>query len=249
MQCGPSVARVVDERAHRICHELARAGSGGSRQDRPGGGNVWIEPIVPHVPIDDDRHPVVNLVDRRAAVRIDESANRVKLSRRGDVVAGLDLGRFAEPKGVAQVICRRCECRPSAHDSPAAKDSASPRKVRRAELAYRPMTSCIFCNIAAKTTPAQILFEDAHVVAFRDVRPVAPMHALVIPKAHVSGVHQADAETIGRVVWAARNVAEQLGLAASGYRLVVNEGENGGQSVFHLHCHVVGGRPLGWPPG
>ncbi len=113
-------------------------------------------------------------------------------------------------------------------------------------------TGCLFCNIVAKTTPAQIVFEDDHVLAFRDLRPVAPTHALVIPRKHITGVHDAtaeDVEMLGRVMLAARDVAEKLGLAGSGYRLVVNQGANAGQSVLHLHCHVLGGRPMGWPPG
>jgi histidine triad (HIT) family protein len=110
---------------------------------------------------------------------------------------------------------------------------------------------CLFCNIVAKTTPAQIVFENDHVVAFRDIRPVAPTHALVIPKKHIVGAHEAtgdDAATLGQVLLAARDVAEKLGLASGGYRLVINQGPDAGQSVFHLHCHVIGGRQMGWPP-
>ena len=113
-------------------------------------------------------------------------------------------------------------------------------------------TGCLFCNIVERKTSAQIVLENEHVVAFKDIRPVAPTHVLVIPKKHVKGVHEAaaaDADLLGRVVLAAREVAEQLGLAASGYRLVINQGPDAGQSVFHLHCHVVGGRPMAWPPG
>jgi histidine triad (HIT) family protein len=111
--------------------------------------------------------------------------------------------------------------------------------------------SCLFCNIVARSTPAQIVFENDHVLAFRDVRPVAPVHALVIPKKHITGVHDGspeDAALLGQVLLGARDVAEQLGLAEGGYRLVVNQGPDAGQSVFHLHCHVLGGRPMGWPP-
>jgi histidine triad (HIT) family protein len=112
--------------------------------------------------------------------------------------------------------------------------------------------ACLFCNIAARTTPAQIVFENDHVLAFKDIRPIAPTHALVIPKRHVGGVHDAtgaDAGLLGQVLLAARDVAEQLGLAEGGYRLVINQGPDAGQSVFHLHCHVLGGRPMAWPPG
>jgi len=114
------------------------------------------------------------------------------------------------------------------------------------------MPGCLFCNIIAKTIPADIVFENDHVVAFRDIRPVAPVHALVIPKQHLTGIHEAtpaEAAMLGQVLLAARDVAEKLGLATGGYRLVVNQGPDAGQSVFHLHCHVLGGRPLGWPPG
>jgi histidine triad (HIT) family protein len=114
------------------------------------------------------------------------------------------------------------------------------------------MTTCLFCNIVARTTPAQIVFENDHVVAFTDIRPVAPAHALVIPKKHIDGVHDAapaEALALGHMLLAAREVAEQLGLADSGYRLVINQGRDAGQSVLHLHCHVLGGRPMAWPPG
>ena len=111
---------------------------------------------------------------------------------------------------------------------------------------------CLFCNIVTRKTPAKIVFENEHVVAFTDIRPVAPSHVLVIPKKHLSGIHDAqagDVEVLGQVMLAARDVAEQLGLASSGYRLVVNQGPDAGQSVFHVHCHVLGGRALAWPPG
>jgi len=84
------------------------------------------------------------------------------------------------------------------------------------------------------------------------VRPVAPVHALVIPKKHLTSLHDAtpdDAALLGRFMLAAREVADKLGLGASGYRLVVNTGPDGGQSVFHVHVHVLGGRPMTWPPG
>jgi histidine triad (HIT) family protein len=114
------------------------------------------------------------------------------------------------------------------------------------------MTACLFCNIVAKKTPADVVFEDDRVLAFRDIRPVAPVHALVIPKAHIAGIHDAkpvDVEALGRVLLAARDVAEKLGLSTGGYRIVINEGADAGQSVFHLHAHVIGGRSLAWPPG
>lgn len=111
---------------------------------------------------------------------------------------------------------------------------------------------CLFCNIVEKKTPAQIVLENEHVVAFKDIRPVAPTHALVIPKRHIAGVHDAgpaDAALLGELVLAARDVAEKLGLEKGGYRLVINQGPDAGQSVFHVHCHVLGGRSMAWPPG
>jgi histidine triad (HIT) family protein len=114
------------------------------------------------------------------------------------------------------------------------------------------MASCIFCNIALHVTPAPIVFENDQIVAFRDLRPVAPTHVLVIPKRHITGIHEAtsdDTLMLGQVLLGARDVAEKLGLAEGGYRLVINQGPDAGQSVFHLHCHVIGGRSMAWPPG
>jgi histidine triad (HIT) family protein len=114
------------------------------------------------------------------------------------------------------------------------------------------MSDCLFCKIVEKKIPAEILLESAEVLAFRDIRPAAPQHALVIPKVHVAGVRDVGPEgaaMLGLLVLTAREVAERLGLGDDGYRLVVNQGRDGGQSVFHLHCHVIGGRPLAWPPG
>ncbi len=114
------------------------------------------------------------------------------------------------------------------------------------------MSGCLFCKIVSKEIPAQVVHENDHVVAFRDVRPVAPTHVLVIPKKHIVGMHEAtreDVTTIGEVFLAARDVAEKLGLHETGYRVVANNGADAGQSVYHLHVHVLGGRPMAWPPG
>lgn len=111
---------------------------------------------------------------------------------------------------------------------------------------------CLFCNILEKKIPADVVYEDEHALAFRDIRPVAPTHVLVIPKRHMAAIHEvteADAETLGRLLVAARKVADQLGLTADGYRLVINDGDAAGQTVHHIHVHVLGGRPLSWPPG
>lgn len=111
--------------------------------------------------------------------------------------------------------------------------------------------SCLFCKIIAREVPAKIAYEDEHVLAFHDIRPAAPTHVLVIPKKHIVGIGEAtpeDVDALGQVMLAGRKVAEALGVS-DGYRLVVNNGENAGQSVLHLHLHVLGGRPLAWPPG
>lgn len=111
--------------------------------------------------------------------------------------------------------------------------------------------SCLFCKIVAREIPAQIVYESEHAVAFRDIRPVAPTHVLVIPKKHVASIDEAadeDALMLGNLLLAARDVAKQEGLTG-GYRLVTNNGADAGQSVFHVHVHVLAGRPLAWPPG
>jgi histidine triad (HIT) family protein len=112
--------------------------------------------------------------------------------------------------------------------------------------------SCIFCDIAAGRLPADIVYRDEQVVAFRDRRPQAPVHILVIPHAHLSGPLALDAAheaLAGRLIAVAGEVARQEGFADAGYRLVLNQGRDGGQSVFHVHLHVLAGRRMGWPPG
>jgi|ERR1700733_1469301 histidine triad (HIT) family protein len=111
---------------------------------------------------------------------------------------------------------------------------------------------CLFCKIVRREISAEVVLEDDEVLAFKDVRPVAPSHALVIPKKHLTSIHEAetaDGALLGRMMLAAQEVAEKLGLGSSGYRLVINTGPDAGQSVFHLHMHVLGGRTLAWPPG
>jgi histidine triad (HIT) family protein len=111
---------------------------------------------------------------------------------------------------------------------------------------------CLFCKIVAGEIPAQIVLEGPTVVAFRDVNPQAPVHALVVPRDHVR-----DAAAVGGehgallvdLVAAANRIAATEAIASSGYRLVLNVGPDAGQTVFHLHLHVLGGRPMGWPPG
>ena len=111
------------------------------------------------------------------------------------------------------------------------------------------MADCIFCKIAAHEIPAQIVHEDDDVVVFRDLRPVAPFHVLVIPKRHVDSLAQSDPALAGRVAAAAAKAAAEAGYSESGYRVVTNVGPDAGQSVAHLHFHVLAGRSLAWPPG
>lgn len=111
---------------------------------------------------------------------------------------------------------------------------------------------CIFCRIVSGEIPATIIAEDDACIAFRDLNPQAPVHVLVVPRRHLSSLDAAgpgDADTLGRVALLAARVARDTGIARSGYRTVVNSGADAGQSVFHLHLHLLGGRVLGWPPG
>ena len=111
---------------------------------------------------------------------------------------------------------------------------------------------CLFCKIAAKQIPAKILFEDDDLVAFHDINPGAPTHVLVIPKEHIVSISDGKPEhttLLGKLLLATARVAEETGIAQSGYRVVTNTGPNAGQSVLHLHLHVLGGRALAWPPG
>jgi histidine triad (HIT) family protein len=110
---------------------------------------------------------------------------------------------------------------------------------------------CLFCKIVAGTIPAKRLYEDEQVLAFADISPQAPVHLLVIPKRHIASVaHTApeDAALLGHLLSTAAELARSQGLDG-GYRLVINTGPNGGQTVDHLHVHLLGGRPMHWPPG
>jgi histidine triad (HIT) family protein len=110
------------------------------------------------------------------------------------------------------------------------------------------MASCIFCQIAGGATSTPFVYEDDEVVAFRDIQPQAPVHLLVVPRRHVASLNEAlDELPLGRLLAAARRVAAQAGLLQ--YRVVVNTGADAGQSVLHLHLHVLGGRVMAWPPG
>lgn len=117
-------------------------------------------------------------------------------------------------------------------------------------MSFDPET--LFCKIAAKEIPANIVYEDQEVVAFRDINPQAPTHILLIPREHirkVSDLTEDNAALIGKLVLVANRLAREEGIADAGYRLVLNCGEGAGQSVWHIHLHLLGGRPLAWPPG
>ncbi|MEO7329422.1 MAG: histidine triad nucleotide-binding protein [Minicystis sp.] len=111
---------------------------------------------------------------------------------------------------------------------------------------------CLFCKIAGKQIPAKIAFEDEDLLAFHDINAGAPTHVLVIPKKHLVSLDEASPEDqalLGKLLLACQRVAREAGIAQSGFRVVVNTGANAGQSVHHLHLHVLGGRAMAWPPG
>ncbi len=111
---------------------------------------------------------------------------------------------------------------------------------------------CIFCKIVAKEIPADIVYTDDQVLAFRDISPQAPTHILVIPREHIASVNDLSedhASMVSRLILVAKELAAEDGLAESGYRLVLNTGPDGGQAVSHIHLHLFGGRPMAWPPG
>ncbi len=115
-----------------------------------------------------------------------------------------------------------------------------------------PAGDCLFCRIVRKEIPAKILFENERVLAFEDIRPKAPVHVLVIPKDHFASLNDAPegaAGLLGEVLFRARELAREKGIAQSGYRIVLNTAADSGQEVLHIHFHVLGGRRLEWPPG
>lgn len=114
------------------------------------------------------------------------------------------------------------------------------------------MDGCVFCRMVEGAAPSRILFADKEVVAFHDIAPRAPVHVLVIPRRHITSLASAsenDRQILGTLLLAAAEVARRTGIAETGYRVVTNNGSGAGQSVFHLHLHVLGGRKMGWPPG
>jgi histidine triad (HIT) family protein len=111
---------------------------------------------------------------------------------------------------------------------------------------------CLFCRIVAGEIPADIVYQDERSLAFRDINPQSPVHVLVIPRDHLESLDEAarnDEVLLGHLLRVAARVANEQGLSESGYRTVINTGAGAGQSIFHLHLHVLGGRALAWPPG
>jgi len=112
--------------------------------------------------------------------------------------------------------------------------------------------SCLFCKIVKREIPATIVYEDDRLLAFRDISPKAPHHVLLVPKRHIATLNEltaADDGLVGEIVRRAAAIAKDLGVHDSGYRTVFNTNGDGGQTVFHLHLHLLGGRPMEWPPG
>lgn len=114
------------------------------------------------------------------------------------------------------------------------------------------MSDCLFCSIVAGTIKANIVYHNDSLVAFKDIRPTAPVHILIIPRKHLVSILDIEADDgalIGEIFQVAGRLAREHGIADSGFRVVVNSGAAAGQSVFHLHYHLLGGRQMGWPPG
>lgn len=112
--------------------------------------------------------------------------------------------------------------------------------------------NCLFCKIIDKKIPARIVHEDDRAVAFEDLNPQAPIHLLIVPKKHIADIHSissADRERVGHLFLVARELAEKKGLEKEGYRMVINNGPGAGQTVFHIHLHLLSGRKFSWPPG
>ncbi len=112
--------------------------------------------------------------------------------------------------------------------------------------------NCIFCKIVAREIPAKIVYEDEDLLCFQDINPQAPVHVLLIPKKHIPSmaeIQENDIHLIGKLFFTASKIAKKLGIEEDGFRLVVNTNRDAQQTVFHLHIHILGGRPMSWPPG
>src|SRR5579859_7543152 len=125
-------------------------------------------------------------------------------------------------------------------------------RVPRKECACMSVENCLFCKIAAGEIPSKIVYQDQDVVAFEDINPQAPHHVLIIPRRHIASISDLtleDGPILAKIFMAAVKLAHEMGIDESGYRFLTNVGPDAGQSVFHLHFHLLGGRKLGWPPG
>jgi histidine triad (HIT) family protein len=114
------------------------------------------------------------------------------------------------------------------------------------------MSDCLFCKIVEGKIPAKVVYQDDRSVAFRDINPQAPTHVVIVPKKHIASLNELtdeDGALVGHLHVAAQKIAHQEGIAERGYRTLFNTGKDAGQTVFHIHLHLVGGRPMGWPPG
>ncbi len=114
------------------------------------------------------------------------------------------------------------------------------------------MADCLFCKIAKREIPGSIVYEDDHVLAFNDIKPQAPTHVLVVPKRHIESLNElkpGDDQIVGELVRRAAAIAKERGIQSSGYRTVFNTNRDAGQTVFHIHLHLLGGRSMSWPPG
>ena len=110
------------------------------------------------------------------------------------------------------------------------------------------MSDCIFCKIAAGEIPSNKVYEDDKMIAFKDLEPPAPVHVLLVPKTHADNVMAAEPALVGYMLGKTAEIAEKLGIKESGFRLIINTGKDGGQTVQHLHIHLIGGKAMGWPP-
>ncbi len=114
------------------------------------------------------------------------------------------------------------------------------------------MSECLFCRVIAKQVPAKIIYEDEKAVAFEDINPQAPVHVLVVPRRHIAttlDIGDDDKALIGHLFRVAAEIAKKKAISGSGFRLVMNTNAEAGQSIFHIHLHLLGGRPMHWPPG
>ncbi|KTD19704.1 histidine triad nucleotide-binding protein [Legionella londiniensis] len=111
---------------------------------------------------------------------------------------------------------------------------------------------CLFCKIIGGDIPAKVIFENSEIMAFRDIKPQAPTHVLVVPKKHIATIADADTgdeRLLGQMILAAKKIANEEGLTEKGYRLIFNVNSYGGQEIYHIHLHLLGGRQMTWPPG